>query len=294
MGGCAIWMEMPALRLVLWICFIARGFSAPNLPSIIHREAVDTDPVPPIHATILDHTGHDITSSFQIMVYHPQATLIANDSLSTRQASLSRLLNDCPTGTFHESFCTPEHNKAGSLQSYRIMCNVLVAVGMTHGLTTSALLSGFIPDQTVRSRARDGHCADHEICIPGPEPRRARPGRRVAKCVSTQSFINLINWGNNNNNDQEPLLQPGLDFEGMSISTVLSLKDGTTPTEVDSFQIEADSSAGAPRVQKKSCRDCTELTSDQLSSETGGLKVKATLLTTGGMAGLLWLAILSG
>lgn len=285
-------MRMPALHFVLWICFIARGFSAPHVPSIIRREVVDTNPAPPIHAMILDHTGRDITSSFQIMLYHPQATLITNDSLSPRQASLSRLLNDCPTGTFHESFCTPEHNKAGSLQSYRIICNVVVPVAMTNAVTTSALLSGFIPDQTVRSHARDGHCADHEICVPGPEPTRAKPSRRIAKCVSTQSFVNLINWANNNNDQQ--LLQPGLNFEGMSVSTVLSLQDETTPTEVDAFQIEAQSIAGAPHVQKKSCRDCMELTSDQLGSGTGGLKVKATLLTTGGMAGLLWLAVLSG
>ena len=277
--------KLPALHLLPWTCFIAGILSAPKVPSTIPQDTVNPEPIPRINATVLDHTGHDLTSSFRVMLYHPQAALDLNHSLSGRSAPRSRPLTECPTGIFHESFCTPENNKAGSLQSYRIICHVVVPMTYTAGDTANALLTGFIPDQTVKSRPRNGHCAENEICVPGRGAATSRSGRLVASCVSTQLFVEYASWDNQG--------QQGLDLGGMSASMVLSQLDGSTPKEVDAFQIDGAANTGN-HLQKKSCRDCMELTSGEFGSGTESLDVEATLLTTGALAGLLWLAITSG
>ena len=276
---------MPSLSTLLCASLVVRVFSSPYVPSIIYRDAASTNSTPAINATILDNGGQDITSSFQIMLYHPQVTPITNNSLSNRQATLSRPINVCSAGAFYESFCTPEHNKAGSLQSYIIICNVVVPVFDTAEDGEIAVHIGFIPNQAIESRLRNGHCAKNEICVPGLGAGISRSGRRMASCVSTQFFVKYINSGNNG--------QQGFDLGGMSASMVVGQLDGTTPMEVDTFEIDAETNTGRT-MQKKTCRDCMELKSGQFGSETEALKVETTLLTTGAMAGVLWLAILSG
>ena len=265
------------------IVFTARILTAPSIHALVPREAVATNRTPAINATVVDRAGHDITSSFQIRFYNPRASMTTtnNNSLSNRQVVSSRPINGCSSGSFHESFCTPEDNKTGSLQSYTIICHVVVPLLDAAG----APISRFVPIQTVASRTRDGHCEDHEICVPGLGAGRSRSGRRMASCVRTEYFVNYISWGDHR--------QQGLHLGGTQASVVVSQPDETTPMEVAAFRVDAETTSMSS-VQKNTCRDCLELETDQFRPRTEGLKVQTTLLTTGAMAGVLWLAIISG
>lgn len=90
------------------------------------------------------------------------------------------------------------------------------------------------------------------------------------------------------NNDQKEI-----DLEGMSASMMLSQRDASTAMEADAFNLNVETNADT-NTQKRLCRDCMELTSDPIGADTDALTVEVTLLTTGAMAGVLWLAIASG
>ena len=86
---------------------------------------------------------------------------------------------------------------------------------------------------------------------------------------------------------------PLLDLEGKRAQMVVSQVDGTTPLEVDTFDVETLNATGNA-VQSKKCRDCLELKTDTFGPDIDGLKAEVTLLTTGAIAGILWLVVLSG
>ncbi len=78
---------------------------------------------------------------------------------------------------------------------------------------------------------------------------------------------------------------------------VVSKPDLNTPLEVDKFNVEAevignDDIKDSGALDK--CRDCMELETQQFKKGTESLKAEARLLTTGVMAGVLWLAVMSG
>ena len=214
-----------------------------------------------------------------------------NDTLSTRQGTLSRPVNDCPgMAEFRESFCTPELDKAGSLQRYTIVCRETFA--MVNGVETAvkndlyhtyAAIIGAPPRSRQQTSRRDGHCDRDEICVDGLGIEASMRGKRMASCVHTEYFINYISWGNDRQQD--------LDLEGKMASMVVSQEDGTTPIEVDTLEADAET-AGA--VQTSRCRDCVDLKTDFFEANTNNLRFQTKLLTAGAMAGVLWLAIASG
>ena len=263
-------------------------------PDVASTGAINSTTNAAINATIFDHAGHDITSSFQIRLYYPEAFAhnVANHSLSNRQATLSRQLNECPgQGEFRESFCTPGPDQAGSLQRYTIVCRYTyltyddaeVAVPNDLRLTYAAIVGGATASR-IETKRRDGHCQKDEICVPGLGIEASTSGKRMASCVRTEYFIKYINWGNNNR-------QQGLDLEGKMASMVVSQQDGTTPIEVDTLAADTET-AGA--VQTNRCRDCVELETDPFEANANNLRFQTKLLTAGTMAGVLWLAIASG
>ena len=77
------------------------------------------DPRPAINASIIDHNGLDITSSFQIMVYNEPEEIAATTNLTDRRRRntvLSRPIMDCPmpNSVFVDSVCTYEDgNQSG-------------------------------------------------------------------------------------------------------------------------------------------------------------------------------------
>ena len=95
------------------IFFFSSSFFFGALASPFHSGYVlsRNDPSPAINATIVDHKGLDITSSFQIMVYRDSEHLASLNNFSDRRrqpATLSRPIMYCPTPNcvFIDSICT--------------------------------------------------------------------------------------------------------------------------------------------------------------------------------------------
>ena len=138
---------------------------------------------------------------------------------------------------------------------------------------------------------RTGFCNPDEICVDGlGRGGGSRHGpHSVASCVSTQYFVKMIGNSGRAAGERAPLV----DFGGKGVRLVASEMDGRTPIEVDTFGVTAvDGSGGS--VEEEKCRDCTELRTDVLEPKTEGLKAQVRLLTAGGAAGILWLAVMSG
>lgn len=79
---------------------------------------------------------------------------------------------------------------------------------------------------------------------------------------------------------------------GITMYTAVSEEDQCTPLPLDKLNVAA--LAGNTNVQNKTCVDCVDMSTDRFGPKTDSLKVQATLLTTGAMAGILWLGFLSG
>ena len=280
---------MSRYLLAASFCLMQIAFSAPPVPPIISREIPTAKSKSGINATILDHGGHDISSSFQIMLYAPPTTT-SNNSLSNRQLILPRPVNFCRAGTFVMSFCTPQDHKAGSLQSYTTVCGTY-EIGMQENSRSNYDIDD-APSIHWSHNFRSGHCAADEICVDGfgeqefGEPQSGSGSRTaMASCVRTEYFIKYINWGKNEQGD--------LALEGTSANLVASQLDLQTPMEVDTFKIDADISNHTSGTEKK-FRDCMKLRTDRFGPDTEGLKIETTLLSAGAMAGILWIALLSG
>ncbi len=278
------------------IFYAAHVLTTPIAPDSASTEIVNSATNTPIDVTIKDHAGQNITSSFQIMLYYSPETstnITTNKNLSNRQVTASRPLNECPgTAVFIRSYCTPEHDKPGSLQRYTIVCVHSTVIINDHEFPTeNSLWLGFanavgaVPVHRYTTTQRDGHCNDDEICVPGLGKERSRSGKVMASCVGTEYFVKYINWGENQ--------RQSLDLEGKTASMVVSRLDGTTPVEVDTFEADTETTIGGA-VQTRRCRDCMELQTDRFAADTEGLKLGTRLLTAGAMAGVLWLAIGSG
>ena len=84
-------------------------------------------------------------------------------------------------------------------------------------------------------------------------------------------------------------------FDVLKAQAYLTDTDQNEPLETKSMEVGAwidSASLSTKHVQSKSCRDCAELGTDLLQPATDSLKVEATLLTAGAIAGgVLWLAL---
>ena len=194
---------------------------------------------------------------------------------------------------FISSECRHEPGKTGSMQAYRTFCHRIIEdydpwTGESNG--TFAHVPSF----------KYGHCQDNEICVNGLGAQEAPSGHRVATCVSIEYFTRMIQYSQDRGNGSRS--QTAL--EGSMASMMVSKPDASTPLEVDNFAVEpviatdhmgADGE-GATAVQSvwSRCRDCVELETQQFEKGTEGLTARATLLTTGAAAGILWVFLLSG
>ena len=270
--------------------------------------------IPTISASIFDHAGNDLTSSFQVMLYNePEVSNIT--SLSGRglaATTLSRPISGCAGletrgAQFVRSWCTAKDN-GGSMQTYSYQCRVNGGGGGGGGGRGSGSTIS-IP----QTHNRNGRCDDEEICVDAKGGGKRRGGR-MAFCVGKQSFVRYILRGAYA--DAEPRVNL---LAGREVAALFSQPDGATPLEVDTLGIEAGSSssststssitgggqvlapaAGTPG-QSIQCRDCIELNTDILAAKTDFLKTEATLLTTGAATaaaaatmGIMWLAVMSG
>ena len=236
-------------------------------------------------AIIRDHNGVDITSSIKIMVNHrSQAQLLTNSTengFDKRQGRWGRLINSCPKGqTFIESHCTPV---GGSLQRYVYTCRGNIpqpsattgVQGGVHGIL----------------RLRAGYCEDLEIC---QDVRTENPAIVTASCVQTELFDE---WTTTKDGKLRPMIDGAIFDPVISMYGVMSKVNTHKSIELDTFQVDTwagQGDAAGGQTQIKKCRDCNEIQTDVLAPGTDSLKVEATLLTAGAMAGVLWLTLLSG
>ena len=287
-------MFAPLITLFL-ASTVVKTLAFPHAFPLESRNDTSSPPVPPtINATISDHDGNDITSSFKVMLYHePQR--VTNSSLTGRGlAGLSRPINGCAglearEAQFVSSWCTAEE-PGGTMQTYSYQCRVGTS-------QTDLGRSNIVGVSITQNHRRNGRCSDEEICIDG-KGRGKRRGGRMAYCVGKHYFMQSILQS------QYAHVEPRMNLEGMEAVALLSQMDGATPVEVDTLYIEAGSSAGNGQVtadglavvpgQTKKCRDCFKLDTDVFAPKTDFLKTKASLLTTGAAAGIMWLAVMSG
>ena len=237
------------------------------------------------------------------MLYE-EPTPTASKNLSARDIPMySRPINTCHghggVNVFISSTCIPEAGKPGSLQAYRTICHRIVE---SYDPWTGDRDGPFAAGTAEYPTYRDGHCRNDEICVNGLGPEKSRSGHRVASCVSTEYFVQMIEFGTHGNTNKSRVRTAEL--QGRMMSMVFSEVDGNTPLEADTLSAKAifasdhlgsdgEGAAFHDSLPAK-CRDCMELETQQFEKGTEGLKTTAKLLTTGGAAGILWLALVSG
>lgn len=255
----------------------------------------DTDHT--IKATITDHAGQDITSSFEVRLFvdpsRPSNDTVATNSshddslMGRREAYFSRQITYCltPGSTFVSSECTPVDNKPGSLQSYTIACHR--TFNMYHPYT-----GDFMHSQTMLVR-RSGHCWHDEMCRDGYGHELVdRIGPKVANCIHKKHY-RAVKAPIGLKLDKQSVLH---ELEGKRLSMVVSKADESTPLEVDTFDVKSLVATGGVVEDDilNKCRDCMGLETQQFKQGVDGLKAEATLLTSGAVAAasILWIALL--
>ena len=131
--------------------------------------------------------------------------------------------------------------------------------------------------------AEEGSCYADEMCIDGVFEKQGYP--QLASCVLEDDFEE-----NDDDEFEEEILRTG----HTARVTVTSL-DGRAPVRMRKLDIAAARRGGPNRgTWQKACVGCFALEMDSLAPNTDSLKVEASLMTVGAMAGILWVAVLSG
>ena len=237
----------------------------------------------------------------------------SNTGLQNREPGRVTYINDClPFDAFKESRCTPRPQIPGSLQSWSKTCYKFVTHYDDQGIPSGSSLHEY---------RRDGYCRIEEICVNSfATPIAGKRGQQVAMCIAQSDFLPPFDRSKNGiqrfldamlgavrgsiSTPKQPKTDgresSGGSRETSSGATIsVSQVDGQTPINADTLNLAAWNGdrgqveeAGAPQSHK--CRDCTDLEVARLASDTNHLKLEARMLMTGTMAGILWIAILSG
>ena len=220
-------------------------------------------------ATVFDHNGNDITSSFIVMVYHQPSTTPYITGTG------NELENPCPAGEmFINSHCDPEAGGDNAMQKYIYTCRRIES--------TYSAVTGMATGTRPVFHIKHGDCNPFEVCITTRRP------RLLATCVDSFDEYTIKNDG---------VIRPKLagatfNLEEMTMYAAVSEDDRSTPLPLDKLNVAA--LAENINVQNKTCIDCVDMSTDTFGPKTDSLKVEATLLTTSAMAGILWLGFLSG
>ena len=112
----------------------------------------------------------------------------------------------------------------------------------------------------------------------------------MAHCVQSKAYVDLTDSNTTQESDKAST--------DSRLDATMSEADQKTPLKADSISIEAEASAfgGAKgSVQRRSCVNCVELTTDKFAPQTDVLETDVQLATTGmAAAGILWLTLLTG
>lgn len=194
-------------------------------------------------------------------------------------------MTHCIGAEFVESHCTPEDDRAGSLQTYLITC--------AEWTSQHDPLSGQYRWSNVVHRRRGGFCENDEVCVNAVIKTYPHvPAQRCANCIKKTLFDNsMYGPGDNESKQRINTVLKRRDYH--SAYMVASKKDASTPTEVDAFNVDSWPEVG--KKQSQSCRDCMDLQVKGLASGLNAMEAEARLLTTGvAAAGILWLALMAG
>ena len=235
----------------------------------------------------------------------------SGNGLEDRQLSKITYINDClPWDAFKESRCTPLPNKLGSLQSWTKTCYKFVTHHDSQGIPSGSSLHQY---------RREGYCATDEICVNTyGSPLAGKRGPLIAMCIAKSDYHPPLD---RQKSGLKRLLdavletirvppspkQPKIDSSdssggsGRSSGATVSMSqaDGQTPIEADTLKLATWNGADGQEIepgalQSHKCRDCTDLEVANLASDSDHLKLEARMLTTGAMAGILWIALMSG
>lgn len=167
-----------------------------------------------------------------------------------------------------------------------------------------------------------GHCEADEICANDFGPAmNGEPGPQIAVCIEKTQFDPLPRRDSSENTlkrlldtvldsirgAESPSKQPKVDSSdsirgsGRGSNTVITMSqtDGQTPIKAKALQFSAWNAADgqngdAEQQQSKRCRMCSDLEMAEVSPKADHLELEASLLTAGTVAGILWIAVMSG
>ena len=255
-----------------------------------------------ISTTILSPNGTDITSSFRTMVYYPPK-VVAPDPTPTSPDKSSTLnprgtltysylgrpiggdgMCRSPTAEFQHSVCKRTLGLTSRVQDFLVYCQESPSPQ-----PSTANRGG--PAGTSYQRhdppvlAEEGSCWDDEICIDGIFADQGYPA--LASCVLEEDY---------NHNEDEDIEE---ELEGRGAQITVTALDGRAPMRMRNLEIEAarrgNRYGGSGRLETiRECGDCFQLKTKALAAGTTHLKMEATAMTAGAMAGILWVTVLSG
>ena len=254
-----------------------------DLTDISSNSSAKYVPLVSASAQIKTANGVDITSSFQIKVFHQNATTRItnqtgdsnfNDRRGLTIANAVRIMNECPSNeTFVESHCTPQDLKA-PLQAFEYSCSK--TVNYWHALTNQYM------GQRPAVRTRKARCSKEELCVDGFGT------RRIASCVHNELFSDFTS----DKNGQVRGMTNGEVFDAKKMYTVMALQDQSVAIKARKLGIDVSGGQGkGGTTQSKNCVNCVDLETDLLEPGMDSLKIEATLMSTGAVAGVLWLAL---
>ena len=117
--------------------------------------------------------------------------------------------------------------------------------------------------------------------------------QQIASCVHNSLFDDYMM-------DKDGMIKGmlhGTLFDVQKAYAVISNEEKSAAIPSKKLDIGAWNSAarrGKGTVQRKSCMNCLDLETDLLRPNTDSLRVEATLMSTGAVAGILWLAMGAG
>ena len=230
--------------------------------------------------------------------------------LHDRQLSKVTYINDClPFDAFKESRCTPQFDTPGSLQTWIKTCYRFATQYDSQEIPSGSSMTQY---------RRGGHCAFEEVCVNTFGSTVAgKQGPLIAMCVAKSDFFPLDRQKSGLKRLLDAVLEAmkgpsspkqakvdGTDSSGgsgrsSSATVSVSQVDGQTPIEADTLKLAAWNGADgqaqeAGPLQSHKCRDCTDLEVAKIAPDTDHLKLEAKMLTAGAMAGILWIAVMSG
>ncbi len=238
---------------------------------------------PGLNYSVRDHTGKDVTSFFQTMLY-VEPPKNASNNLNDRQVVSIRPINTCGEmeGIFVNSTCDREdalfNSIEGSMGAYTYNCLAWVR----HPNDSRVHRRLILPFH--------GECEEDEICVNGVGENELRMHQPVgvAQCVKRTAYVKESTTSNT---------ELAQHLSRWNVDVSLSATNQQTPLKAETIHTEAGSSAQAGAkgsTQTKSCVNCVDLMTGQLGPNTDFLDTEVQLLDVGIFAGILWLTVLSG